>query len=211
VYISYICSIAIVIIGTLFGFVLDSLNNIIDWLVAALYGGYTASNLLKWYWWRFNGYGYFWGMFGGIISAMILPYLLTDWTALEAFPINIGISLIGCLLGSLLTDPDDSEVLKNFYLKTRPWGFWKPIYNLAVAENPEVKANKSFGRDMLNVAVGIVWQTAITASPIFLVIQSWNYFFISMVVVVITSIVLKVNWYDKIEDYPSDLSVEKMN
>ena len=41
------------------------------WLVGALYGGFVVANVLKWYWWRFNGYGYFWGMIAGIGGAMI--------------------------------------------------------------------------------------------------------------------------------------------
>ncbi len=35
------------------------------------------ANVLKWYWWRFNGYGYFWGMMAGILSAMFVPELAT--------------------------------------------------------------------------------------------------------------------------------------
>lgn len=203
---SYLCSLAIVIIGTLFGFVLNSLNDVIDWLVGALYGGYTAANLLKWYWWRFNGFGYFWGMVGGILAAMLLPYILTDWSALEAFPVNLAISFIGCFLGSYLTDPDDEKVLKNFYLKTRPWGFWKPVLTKIQADHPKVKANKDFGRDMTNVLVGIIWQTALVATPIFMVIQDWSKFFVGMGVIAVCTIILKFNWYDKIEDYPADLS-----
>ncbi len=202
---SYLCSLGVVILGTLFGFFLDSLNEVIDWLVAALYGGYTAANLLKWYWWRFNGYGYFWGMAGGIAAAMILPYALPDFTALEAFPINLAISLAGCFLGSLLTPPDEEEVLKNFYLKTRPWGFWKPIHEKVRAENPKVEQNKNFGRDMFNVVIGIIWQTAITASPIFMVIKHWDKLLISLSIVAICSLILKWNWLDKLEDYPKDL------
>ena len=38
-----------------------------------MYGGFVMANVLKWYWWRFNGYGYFWGMMAGIVSAMIVP------------------------------------------------------------------------------------------------------------------------------------------
>jgi SSS family solute:Na+ symporter len=205
---SYISSLAVVIVGTLFGFFLDSLNDLIDWLVAALYGGYTAANLLKWYWWRFNGYGYFWGMVGGILAAMFLPYLLPEFSALEAFPINLAISLLGCLLGSWLTAPDDKEVLKAFYLKTRPWGFWKPVYQALKEEYPQIEANKDFKRDMVNVVVGIIWQTAITAAPIFMVIQHWRPFFISLLIVVVASVFLKVNWYDKMEDYPDELAIQ---
>jgi len=203
---SYLCSLAVVIIGTLFAFLLDSINDVIDWLVAALYGGYTAANLLKWYWWRFNGYGYFWGMTGGILAAMILPYALPDWTALEAFPVNLVISFVGCFVGSYSTEPDDEEVLKNFYLKTRPWGFWKPILKKLQAENPEIQANTDFGRDIFNVVIGIIWQTALVAAPIFMVIQDWNKFFVAMVVIAICTVILKFNWYDKMEDYPADFN-----
>ena len=206
---SYLASLAVVVIGTLYAFFLGSINSIIDWLVGALYGGYTAANLLKWYWWRFNGYGYFWGMVGGILAALILPSLLPEWTALEAFPINLLISFIGCFLGSFLSDPDDEAVLMNFYLKTRPWGFWKPILEKIQAEHPEVQANKDFGRDMFNVVIGIIWQTSLVAAPIFMVIQHWDKFFFSMVIILTSTIFLKFNWYEKMEDYPADLETIK--
>ena len=204
VQISYLSSLAVVIIGVVFGLFLTSLNELINWFVSALYGGYTAANLLKWYWWRFNGYGYFWGMVGGILAAMILPFALPNLTALEAFPVNLAISLAGCFLGSYFTEPDEEEVLKKFYLKTRPWGFWKPIHEKLLAEYPDLQKNKDFGRDMLNCAVGIIWQTSITAAPIFMLIQYWNHFFISLAVVALCTLILKYNWYDKIEDYPTD-------
>lgn len=204
---SYLSSVIIVIVGTIFGLFLGSLNDLIGWFVSALYGGYTAANLIKWYWWRFNGYGYFWGMMGGIFAAMTLPYLLPEWSALDAFPVNLLISIIGCIAGSLLTQPDDEEVLKKFYLKTRPWGFWKPIYEKVVAENPNIQPNNDFWRDMLNVLVGIVWQTAITASPIFLVIQQFDKMLISLGIVAVCTFILKINWYDKLEDYPEDRKV----
>jgi len=206
---SYLASLAVVIVGTLFAFFLGSINSIIDWLVGALYGGYTAANLLKWYWWRFNGYGYFWGMVGGILAAMILPSLLPEWTALQAFPINLAISFLGCFAGSYFSEPDDEEVLKNFYLKTRPWGFWKPVLEKIQATHPEVQANKEFGRDMSNVVIGIIWQTALVAAPIFMVIQHWNKFFIAMAIILVCTVALKLNWYDKMEDYPADLNTIK--
>ncbi|MEM6647883.1 MAG: sodium:solute symporter family protein, partial [Bacteroidota bacterium] len=125
VHLSYLTSVLVVVIGTAFGFMIESLNSVVQWIVAALYGGYTAANLLKWYWWRFNSYGYFWGMLSGILAAMIVPSLLPDLTALYSFPIILVISIIGCVAGSYMTPPDDEAVLKNFYLKVRPWGFWK--------------------------------------------------------------------------------------
>lgn len=202
---SYLVSLLVVIIGTAFGFVVDSLNDIIQWIVAALYGGYTAANILKWYWWRFNGYGYFYGMLTGILASLVLPLGWPDMPALDGFPIILAVSLAGCILGSLNTPPDDEEVLRNFYLRVRPWGFWRPVYKKILEDHPEVQPNRFFGRDVLNIAVGILWQTALTAAPIFLVLQFYSYFWVAMAVIVVTSVFLKFNWYDRMEDFPEDL------
>ena len=67
---SYLGSFAVVVIGVLIGWNVTSVNAVVVWIVSGLWGGYTASNVLKWYWWRFNGYGYFWGMVAGIASAL---------------------------------------------------------------------------------------------------------------------------------------------
>nr|WP_243663381.1 sodium:solute symporter [Rhodothermus marinus] len=205
VWMSYLTSLLVVVIGTAVGLFVYSLNDIIQWIVAALYGGYTASNLLKWHWWRFNSYGYFWGMVAGMIAAMVVPALMPFVATIYTFPIILGVSLVGCIAGSLFTPPDDEEVLKNFYLKVRPWGFWKPIHEKLAAEFPELEANRNFKRDMLNVAVGIVWQTALTAAGIYLVLERTTELLICAGLIVACSIFLKYNWYDRMEDYPRDL------
>ncbi len=209
VWMSYLVSIVVVVIGTAFGFVAQNLNEIVQWLVGALYGGYAASNLLKWHWWRFNSYGYFWGMLAGIVGAGIaspvMGLLGLDYgaaTPLYAFPLILGLSLVGCIAGSLLTAPDPPEVLRDFYLKVRPWGFWTPVHDAVVAEHPEIQANGHFRRDLVNVIVGIAWQTALVAVGILVVIEDWRALAIAVGVVLATSAFLKVNWYDTLEDYP---------
>lgn len=205
VWMSYVTSLVVVVIGTGVGLFVSSLNDLVQWIVAALYGGYTASNLLKWYWWRFNSYGYFWGMAAGIAAAGIIPALLPGILPLYTFPIILVLSVIGCIVGSLMTAPDEDAVLIAFYLKVRPWGWWKPIHDKAVLKHGSVAVNRDFKRDMINVVVGIAWQTALTSTGVFLVIQDWTSVVISTFVIIATSIFLKLNWYDKMEDYPSDL------
>ena len=211
VWMSYVASVAVVVVGTAFGLYIPDLNSVILWIVGALYGGYAASNLLKWYWWRFNSYGYFWGMAAGLLSGGLIPEIMArvfgpgafgEAAPVFAFPVILLLSLVGCIAGSLLTPPDDEEVLKNFYYRVRPWGFWKPIHDKVVAEHPAVVANGDFKRDMANVAVGIVWQTALTATGIFLVIQEFDALAMSVGVVLLTSLILKRSWYDRLEEYP---------
>ena len=203
---SYIVSVVFVVLGSLLGLMVSSLNDIIQWIVAALYGGYTAANVLKWYWWRFNSYGYFWGMTTGIVAAGAVPALLPDMTAIYAFPIILLISLVGSLAGSLLTEPDDEEVLINFYEKVRPWGWWGPIQRRLQERKPGLQPNKDFGRDMVNIAVGIIWQTALTVAPIYMVLKQWDRMAIALAVVAVSSWILKKNWYDRLQDYPDGVA-----
>jgi SSS family solute:Na+ symporter len=200
---SYATSILVVLIGTAFGFASTSLNRIVEWIVTALYGGYTASNLLKWYWWRFNSYGYFGGMVTGLVAMAIVPLFFPNLAVIYNFPLILVISVVGCVVVSLLTPADDVAVLKQFYLQVRPWGFWRPIHGLVVADIPDVEPNRAFGRDMINVVVGIIWQTALTTTGIYLVLQDHYRLMWSVAAVAVTSVWLKFNWYNKLEDYPS--------
>jgi SSS family solute:Na+ symporter len=212
VYISYIASIAVVVVGISTGFLVESINQIALWLVASLWGGYTAANVLKWYWWRFNGYGYFWGMVSGIATSLILLTLenfnlipfLNDWPlhanpSMNSFPIIFFNSIVGCFIATLVTKPESDEVLMKFYHRVRPWGFWKPIREKVTKVDPQFVSNKNFKRDMSNILVGMIWQITLMATPVFLVIREFTSLGISIGILILTSIILKANWWDKLE------------
>jgi SSS family solute:Na+ symporter len=211
---SYLSSFVVVLLGVLLGWYVTSVNNVVIWIVTALWGGYTASNVLKWYWWRFNGYGYFWGMVAGITSALTIPTLISRIAPLQDFAhthslnleVSVGfgivflLSLIGCFLGTYLTVPADEEVLKEFYRRVRPWGFWGPILKKVQQEDPSFQANKDFFRDMFNIVVGIVWQIALVALPIYIVTWRLRAAALTFGIIAITSIILKFTWYDHLKD-----------
>ncbi|MCF2949442.1 Na+:solute symporter [Paraglaciecola aquimarina] len=203
VYMSYAVSIFFIVLGTLIGLFIPSLNDIVLWLVSALYGGYTASNLLKWYWWRFTGMGYFAGMAVGILAA--IPMMFTDISPLYAFPVMFAVCLFACIFVSLMGPADDMEVLKAFYLKTRPWGIWKPVLLELQKEYPQISGNQEFKKDASNILVGLIWHTSLTAAPIFMVIEDWTSMTIACAIAILCSWFLKKNWWNKLSDYPADL------
>ncbi|MGO8817237.1 MAG: sodium:solute symporter family protein [Terriglobia bacterium] len=219
---SYLSSFVVVLVGGAIGWYVASVNSVVLWIVSGLWGGYTASNVLKWYWWRFNGYGYFWGMVTGIAGSLILPSILPHIPRVNAllqahsvnldvsivFPLVFAIALAGCLAGTLLTKPENDAVLKDFYRRVRPWGFWDPILAKVRAEDPAFERNKDFWRDMFNVVIGIVWQVSLVALPCYFVIQKFNSVLITVAIIAVTSIVLKVTWYDHLRDLES---VERSN
>ena len=193
---SYAASFGVVVLGVTFGWFVGSIDEVIKWIVSALWGGYTASNVLKWYWWRFNGYGYFGGMVTGIGAAIVVPFALPSVSALNSFPIILGLSLIGAIVGTLTTPPDETEVLKDFYKRVRPWGFWGPIRKLVQRDDPTFQPNPDFLRDMFNIVIGIAWQTSLVAFPIYIVIRRFNHAGVAFAIVIVTSLVLKFTWYD---------------
>ncbi|HAX14078.1 MAG TPA: sodium:solute symporter, partial [Leeuwenhoekiella sp.] len=139
---SHIASFAVVTLGVIMGFFAESINSITLWITSSLYGGYVAANFLKWIWWRFNGWGYFWGMLSGLVIAT-LQFMIDQgastyaegsflfWyshiPAIYLFPIILGFSLLGSFLGTYLTPPTALKTLKSFYTSVHPWGWWKPV------------------------------------------------------------------------------------
>ena len=62
---SYISSIGIIALGIAFGFATKSVHSITEVLVSVIVPAFVIPNVIKWHWWRFNGYGFFAGMVGG--------------------------------------------------------------------------------------------------------------------------------------------------
>lgn len=210
---SYLISVLVVVVSTIIGFFVENINSVLQWIVSALYGGYIAANVLKWHWWQFNGNGYFWGMLVGILAAMIVPQFFPDTLPLYYFPVLMLVSFIGCIAGTLLTEPTDEETLINFYVRVRPWGLWKPIADKAIERYPQVKKNKNFKRDMFNVAIGIIWQCCLTVIPMYIVIKEGFPLVTSILILGITTLILKKNWYDKMnkEETEYDKLMKEIN
>ncbi|MEN8116883.1 MAG: sodium:solute symporter family protein [Bacteroidota bacterium] len=197
---NYITGVTVVVVSIIFGLFAQDVNSILQWIVSALYGSYVVSNVLKWYWWRFNGYGYFWGMIAGLIPALIFPYVFSETLDLYYFPLLLLISIAGAILGTLLTKPTGEETLKEFYRTVNPWGFWGPIKQKVMAENPEFVPNKTFKRDMLNVVLGIIAQTALIALPVYIVLQDSVPIWITIGITVISVSIMKKTWWDTLPE-----------
>lgn len=197
---SYLTTILVVAVGIVFGFLTETITEVTLWIVGGLYGGYVAANVLKWHWWRFNGFGFFWGMIIGTLGALVVPpivkYFWPGTNTLYAFPAIFLFSALGCFLGTLLTKPEDEEILKKFYMTVRPWGFWKPIADKIKAEQPGFKPNTDCGRHWFNVIVGIIWQTSLVALPIYVVIQRPRGILGALLVLAATTAILKKSWFD---------------
>jgi len=194
---SWIASILAVAVGAAFGLMSHSVHSVTGWIVSALWGGYAAPNLLKWHWWRLNGWGYFWGMMAGIAGALAMGFVNMD--PLWAFPLLLAVSTLGAVVGSLATDAQPLESLHVFYTRTRPWGFWKPVHQSVVAADPSFKNDATPGRDAGNILLGVAGQTALVAAPIYIVIHQGALAGICAVIAAAAVLTLKKTWYDRLD------------
>ena len=198
----YLASILVLIAGISVGFFLSSINSITQWIVSGLFGGYTAANVLKWYWWRLNGYGYFWGMLTGILCALMLPIVKTQYALtfndLYAFPVILIASAIASIVGSLFTKPVEAETLKKFYRDVRPWGFWQPVYEMCRAEDAAIEPNRDARRDLTNCGVGIIWQMTLITIPVYVILRNFTGTLVSVLILAATTVFLKKFWYDSL-------------
>jgi solute:Na+ symporter, SSS family len=196
VVLAWITSASVIVLGILFGLATSSVHGVTEWIVSALVPAFVAPNVLKWHWWRFNGYGFFAGMVAGTAAAILKVFL--NIHPVLAFLLILAISFAASVVACIATRPESDAVLMSFYRNVRPWGLWGPVYEKCRAEDPTFQKNREFRRDMWNVAVGMIWQTASVTAPIYLAIQHWRELWISLVVFAATSLILKFTWYDNL-------------
>jgi Na+/proline symporter len=196
---NYIVGVVVVSIGVILGFFAKDVNSILQWIVGGLYGGYIAANLFKWYWWRFNANGFFWGMASGIIGALV--FLKTfDGLFLYIWPLLFLISVAGCLIGTYTAPATDMETLKTFYKTVKPWGFWKPVHQAVLQDDPAFLPNKRFRLDMFNVVLGIIAQCCLTLLPMYIILWMKLPLLITVLLLLVIVMILKRTWWDKLED-----------
>ncbi|SDG73528.1 sodium:solute symporter family protein [Mucilaginibacter gossypii] len=198
---NYMVGVFVVAVGVILGFFVKDVNSVLQWIVSALYGGYIASNVLKWHWWRFNANGFFYGMLSGILSAMIFSLIIPSVQLLYWFPVLFAISLGGSVIGSYATAPTDMTVLRSFYTTVRPWGFWGPIKALVMEKDPSFVPNKNFKLNMFNVVIGTITQCCLTILPMYLILAQKASLIVTIAILVVTITILKKTWWNKLKDY----------
>jgi hypothetical protein len=160
----------------------------------------VVSNTLKWHWWRFNGYGYFWGMLSGLIPAIIFPLVFKETLELYLFPLFLIITTLGCIIGTYMGPPTNEATLIHFYKKTRPWGFWKPIQKKVLEQDPAFRKNNMFKMDMINIVIGTIAQTLLVIIPLYLILREYTSLWISLGIFALCGLLLKKFWWDKLDE-----------
>ena len=200
--VGYVTTVAIMAAGAFIGSIAPNINSIWAWICMGLVTGMLPPNIIKWFWWRFNGMGYVFGMIFGILGAVIHQIAVKDPSEYTTFTVVIIVSTIGTILGTFAGKPVDRDILINFYRKTKPFGFWKPMRSLFNGKDLAV-VDAQNRRDLWLLIPACLWQLLLFWLMTAFVAKLWQSFFISVVVTIVLSCVLYKYWYKNLsaEDY----------
>ncbi len=197
IYASYASSALLILLGIAVSFAATSINQMFTWIMGTLGAGVLMPNVLRWYWWRVNGWGYAVGTISGMVLSLIqaltpqfarLPLYVT-------FPVIAGGVCAVTILVTLLTAPTDRATLLAFYRNVRPAGWWGPI----AAEANLPPESSTFARDLCNVVIGIPWLVAMWLCPVFVVLHRFTEAALTGGMVAVLSLVLYRTWYQTLD------------
>ena len=161
----------------------------------ALGAGVVVPNVLRWYWWRMNGWGYAFGTLGGILLSLVALFF-PEAPAYYTFPLICAASLIASIAVSLATKPTDGAILIIFYKSVRPFGFWKPIATQAGLSLKELSSeSEKLSLTIVNVLLAMLTITGLYLFPMYLVGHWYLYSTIWLGLAIAAAFVLKYTWY----------------
>ena len=191
---SRLSSLVIVAIALLFSLTISNINEIWGWITMGIGAGMFIPQVIRWYWWRFNGYGFAVGTIFGMVAVILTKIFSGQIAEYNSFLIASGSSLLGCILGTLFSKPTDEKTLLNFYKITRPFGFWNRIRS-KLDEGIVTEINKENRRDIISIFFAVPWQITLFLAGMMIVLKQWSNFFILLSIFSFLSIGLYWFWF----------------
>ena len=187
-------SIIIVVFGLLFSLAIKNINEIWGWITMSIGAGMIVPTLVRWYWWRLNGWGFAIGTAAGMIAAVIQRLSFPEVPEYVSFSFASGVSFIAMIIATYVTKPTDEKTLSEFYKTTRPFGFWKNIRE-KIPTNVMEKVNKENRRDIISIFMAVPWQVILFLTMMMIVMGRWDFFGYLFVALVALSFGLYFSWY----------------
>lgn len=173
IFASWSSVVILVVAAFMFAFSLRSINDVWAWITMSLGTGLMVPAFLRLYWWRFNGGGFFWGTLGGMGGAIVQRVVWRDLPEDRIFFFTLAVGMIASVVGTFLTKPTDSDVLRRFYMKTRPFGLWGYLKRELPAEEQKV-VSCEHRNDIIATPFALLWQVSMFLVPMVIVIHNWD-------------------------------------
>jgi len=191
---SRLASLIIVLLALLFSLTISNINEIWGWITMGIGAGMFIPQVIRWYWWRFNGYGFAIGTAVGMIAAVLTKAFGGPIAEYNSFLIASGSSLVGCIIGTYLTPPTERGVLSHFYKVTRPFGFWGSVRTEIPTEILN-QINEENRRDIIAIFFAVPWQVVLFLTGMMIVMKQWSNVFNLFGLLIVLSAGLYWFWF----------------
>jgi len=212
--ISYLVTLICIVVGLFIGWQSDSIQSIWIWMQLALMPSLLFPNLLRWYWWRMNGWGYAAGVITGlflatlqyfkqpIFEALGMSDLYQHWTEthifdLATFPVTGVIVILSCIIVSLMTAPTESKWLINFFELVRPKGIWKAVRLQSKMTKEDIEGPNGLERPrriILNIILAKCALLSLFLGPLYLIGHWFIYALVCFGIFIASSVALYYTW-----------------
>ena len=188
--------------GVLLAAIVPNINAIWDLITMALGPALFVPLALRWYWPRFNGYGFALGTGGGVAVAIVVNML--GWPMHQAFPTITLAGLITCIVVSLMTAEVPKSVLNRFYLQINPWGFWRETSKRLLASGD--LSNDEAGErlweklnDGIAICLSVPFQVCLLLGGMAFIFHDWRKFSFFAIVTALTGVGLYFFWFKNLK------------
>ena len=203
--VTYISSVVFVVLGVLAGLSMHGLFELGIWVFVILGGSMIVPLIFRWYWWRFNGWGFAFGMIAAFAVALAQKVLQNKFGSTLPdyyfYFLMLAVSLAVSVLVTLLTPATDPRTLQEFYRRTQPWGFWQPVHQAVEGGWPEFRKERMLRLDLFNCAVGATCLFSLNMLPVFFMLHNWPMFRALLLVFALTAGIMYRSWY---KNLPTD-------
>jgi Na+/proline symporter len=203
---SRVSTAVIVVVGMLSTYAFESLNDIWGWLTMGLGAGLLIPQFIRWYWWRFNGYGYAGGTMVGMTLAVVQKIVAPDLAEAWTFALIGSVTFVASIAISLLTAPTRPDVLKTFYRETKPFGFWNAVRE-RIDDLEMASIRSESRRDILGILLAVPWQLSLFLTTMMFVTKEWPTFFVLLGVCAALTVALYFVWFRHLSTGDEDQSV----
>ncbi|MEM6757780.1 MAG: hypothetical protein AAF586_11485 [Planctomycetota bacterium] len=163
-------------------------------IVIQLFPAFLIPFALRWFWARFNGWGFTLGVAAGFAAAFGWTFITPETLGIRIINLSMDeeslvilnnvliqngaftdiailgsvglVSLVGCLVGTYATRPVDHTTLRNFYDQIKPFGVWPHAW-----KQPDAAEHRG---DVLRLLLALTWQVSTFLLPMLAMLRIWT-------------------------------------
>jgi len=210
---SRIATVILCVAGILLAAVVPNINTIWNLITMGIGAGMFVPLFLRWYWPRFNGFGFAAGTAGGIIAALVTNTGM-NLPLYQSFPTIVGSAFVLAVAVTLVTSPVDDDLLVKFFVQINPWGGWRRIANKAQQQGL-LSENDILGRvvenlnDVISLCFSVPFQLCALLASMSFMWHDWGKFSFFIIIAFVSAVGLYFFWWRNLKDEETCLLEDK--